>query len=341
MKAAVFYSKNDIHIEDVPKPNIGPGELLLKVAAIGLCGSDIDKITHEAVPPGTVLGHEVVGTVAELGEGVGGLEVGERITVAHHVACEACHYCERGSFSKCPLFRSTNLHPGGFAEFVRVPEPNVRLAAFAIPDDISYERIVFTEPLACCVRAIERARIQPGDIVLLIGMGAIGLLFTQLIKLQGAKVLGSDPLDDRLEYAKGFGADVVINPSLDPLEDIVREATVSRGVDTVLSTVASQPVLDQALSLVRDGGMIHFFAGKRGGLNVNLDLNELYEREVGIITTYSSSPRALREAFRLIVEGEIRTEELISHRLPLSEILTGVRMMVRHEARKVYFEVGG
>jgi L-iditol 2-dehydrogenase len=170
-------------------------------------------------------------------------------------------------------------------------------------------------------------------------MGTIGLLFTQLIKLQGAKVLGSDPLVDRLELAMGFGADVVINPNLDSLEDIVLEATEGRGVDTVLTTVASQPVLDQALSLVRDGGMIHFFAGKRGGLTVNLDLNELYEREVGIITTYSSSPRALREAFRLIVKGEVRTEGLISHRLPLSQVLEGVRMMVSHEARKVYLEV--
>jgi L-iditol 2-dehydrogenase len=339
MKAAVFYSKDDIHIEEVPKPTIGPGEILLKVVGVGLCGSDIDKIVYEAVPPGTVLGHEVAGTVEELGEGVEGFQVGERIVVAHHAACEECHFCVRGSFSKCSLFRSTNLHPGGFAEFVRVPEPNVRLAAFTIPDDISYERIVFTEPLACCVRAIERARIQPGDIVLLVGMGAIGLLFTQLVKLQGALVLGSDPLADRLKLAKDFGADVVINPSHESLEEIVAEATDGRGVDTVLSTVASQPVLDQALSLVRDGGMIHFFAGKRGGLDVTLDINELYEREVGIITTYSSSPRALREAFRLIVENEVRTEGLISHRLPLSQVLEGVKMMVRHEARKVYFEV--
>jgi L-iditol 2-dehydrogenase len=339
MKASVFFSKDDVHIEDIPKPTIGPGELLLKVAAVGLCGSDIDKVTHEAVPPGTVLGHEVVGTIADLGEGVENFRIGERVVVAHHVSCEECHYCERGSFSKCSLFRSTNLHPGGFAEFVRVPEPNVRLAAFAIPDDISYERIVFTEPLACCVRAIERARLQPGDIVLIIGMGTIGLLFAQLAKLQGAKVFGSDPLADRLELALDLGADVVINPSLDPIEDIVREATEGRGVDTIISTVASQPVLDQALSLVRDGGMIHFFAGKRGGLSVTVDINELYEREVGIMTSYSSSPRALREAFRLIVEGEVRTEELISHRLPLSEVLEGVRLMVNHEAKKVYFEV--
>ena len=339
MKAAVFFSKDDVHIEDIPKPIIGPGELLIKVAAVGLCGSDIDKITNEAVPPGTVLGHEVVGTIADLGEGIENFRIGERVVVAHHAACEECHYCERGSFSKCSLFHSTNLHPGGFAEFIRVPEPNVKLATFAIPDDISYERIVFTEPLACCVRAIERARVRPGDIVLIIGMGAIGLLFTQLVKLQGGTVLGSDPLADRLDFAVSFGADVVINPSLDPIEDIVREATEGRGVDTIISTVASQHVLDQALSLVRDGGMIHFFAGKRGGLRVTVDINELYEREVGIMTSYSSSPRALREAFRLIVEGEVHTEELISHRLPLSEVLEGVRLMVNHEAKKVYFEV--
>jgi len=339
MRAAVFYSREDVHLEDIPKPSIGYGEILVRVVGVGLCGSDVDKILCEAVPSGTVLGHEVVGTVAEVGEGVESFRVGQRVAVAHHASCGACHYCDRGSHSKCRLFLATNIYPGGFAEYIRVPPPNVRLTTFPIPDDVTFEQAVFTEPLGCCVRAIERSRLQPGDTVLIVGAGSIGLLFVQLAKLQRAKVVASDLLEDRLALAREYGADVVANPTTDPIEEMVREATAGRGVDLVLSTVASQPILDQAISLVRDGGAIHFFAGKRGGLPVTLDLNELYEREVSLITTYSPSPRTLREAFWLIVEGEVRTAELISHRLPLSDVLEGVKMMAEHKARKVYFEV--
>jgi len=339
MKAAVFYSREEVRLEELPEPQIHHGELLVRVVGVGICGSDIDKILCEAVPPGTVLGHEVVGRVAQVGEGVKGFRVGQRVVVAHHVSCQACHYCDRGSDSKCPLFRSTNLHPGGFAEYVRVPSPNVRLATFVIPDDVGFEQAVFTEPLACCIRAMERSRLRPGDTVFIVGVGSIGLLFTQLAKLQRLKVVASDLLPERLAWAREYGADLAVNPAVDPVDEMVREATAGRGVDMVLATVASQSVLNQALSLVRDGGLVHFFAGRRGGLKVNLDLNELYEREVSLLTTYSSSPWALREAFRLIVEGEVRTAELISHRLPLSALLQGVRMMAEHKARKVYIEV--
>jgi len=339
MKAAVFYNKDDVHIEELPRPDIGQGEILIQTEGVGLCGSDIDKITTEAVPPGTVLGHEVVGRVAEIGQGVENFALGERVVVAHHVSCQACHYCERGSHSKCSLFRSTNLDPGGFAEFIRVPPPNVEAATFSIPEHTTDEQAVFTEPLACCVRAVERSQPHHGDVVLVVGAGAIGLLFIQLAKLEGAKVLATDLLTDRLELARDYGADIVAHPIEDPVDEVVREASEGRGVDVIISTVASQPVLDQAIALVRDGGMINFFAGHRGGLEVTLDINELYEREVGIITSYSSSPQSLQKAFRLIVGRKLRVAELISHRLPLSGVLEGVQMMVRNEARKVYFEL--
>jgi len=186
---------------------------------------------------------------------------------------------------------------------------------------------------------MERSRLRPGDTILIVGMGSIGLLFVQLAKLQRARVIASDLLADRLALAQEYGADVVANPVADSIEEMVQEATAGRGVDLVLSTVASQLVLDQALSLVRDGGTIHFFAGERGGLTVNLNLNEFYEREISLVTTYSPSPQTLREALRLIVEGDVRTTELISHRLPLSDVLLGARMMVEQKARKVYFEL--
>lgn len=339
MKAAVFYAKDDIRIEDHPIPQIGSGEILISVKGVGLCGSDIDKILCEAVPPGTVLGHEVVGTIAELGDGVDGYAIGDRVVVAHHVSCGKCHYCLRGSDSKCDLFRSTNLHPGGFAEFLRVPAPNVHSALFAVPDDIPNEEIVFMEPLACCVRAVDRSQLLDGDVILIVGAGSIGLLFTQLLKLHNTTVLMSDLLQNRLDIAVTYGADKKINPTKDNLEKVVQECTEGRGVDLVMITVASQGILDQAISVVRDGGLINFFAGKRGGLELTLDINEIYEREIAIISTYSSSPATLRKAFDAIVQGKIRTEGLITHRLPLSGILEGVNMMVNNEALKVFIAI--
>ncbi len=222
---------------------------------------------------------------------------------------------------------------------MRVPAPNVNLATFQIPDDVPYEEIVFTEPLACCIRAVERSRLHDGDVILIVGMGSIGLLFTQLFKLHNTMVLASDLLPDRLELAQGYGADILINPIQDPIEEIVLETTEGRGLDLVLTTVASQSVLDQAISLVRDGGLINLFAGKRGGLELRMDINELYEREIAIIPTYSSSPAELQKSFDYIVEGKINTKGLISHRLPLSDILRGVQMMVSNEALKVFIEV--
>lgn len=336
---AVFYGKEDIRIEELPTPEIGAGELLVKVRGVGLCGTDVEKIVHEAVAPGTVLGHEVVGIVMEVGEGVTVFQVGQRVVIAHHVSCGNCHYCDRGSDSKCSLFLSTNIYPGGFAEYIRVPAPNVQLGTFAIPDSTSFEQAVFTEPLACCIRAIERSRLLSHDTILIVGAGSIGLLFIQLAKLKEVQVIVADLLPERLRLAKELGADLILNPPQVPVAEYVREATEGRGVDLVLSTVASQAVLDQGMSLVRDGGTIHLFAGRRGGLPVRLDLNQLHEREITLATTYSPSPRHLREAFALIVEGKVHTEQLISHRLSLSKLLEGVTLMIEHKALKVYFHI--
>jgi L-iditol 2-dehydrogenase len=339
MKAAVFHSQDDIGLEEVPRPSIGKGELLVRVAGVGLCGSDIDKVLQKSVPPGTVLGHEIVGVVAEIGPGVEDFEPGQRVAVAHRVSCQSCHYCERGSDSKCALFLSTNVDPGGFAEYVRVPAPNVQLGTFLIPDQVSFEQAVFVEPLGCCARAIDRSHLRPGDTIVIVGMGSIGLLLAQLAKLLQVKVVASEVMSSRLQLARSFGIDVAADPTARPVEEVVRELTNGRGADMVLSTVASQSVLDRAISTVRDGGLVHFFAGRRGGLELRVDLNELYEREVGLMTTYSSSPRFLCDAFHLIVEGQIRTAELISHRLPMADLLLGVRMMTENRALKVYIEV--
>jgi len=200
MKAVVLRGPGALVTEEWARPDIGPGELLVRLRGCGLCGSDIAKI---ASPPATlpvVVGHEVVGEVAAAGAGAP-FAVGERVVTAHHVPCGTCHYCARGSASMCRTFKASNLDPGGFAEFVRVPAENARHATFSLPDQVSDEAASFVEPLACCLRAVKRARVEAGDTAVVVGLGSIGCLFVQILKSVGASVVGVDVLPARAAFA--------------------------------------------------------------------------------------------------------------------------------------------
>ena len=322
-----------VALSEWPTPSIGPGELLLKVRGCGLCGSDIVKIRSRRVTPPAVFGHEVVGDVVAVGSGVSGFEVGDRLVVAHHVPCFACHYCRRGSPSMCREFKTVNLDPGGFAEYVRVPAPNVSHATFKVPKELSDEAASFTEPLACCLRAVKRAGVVPGDLAWVIGLGSVGCLFVQLLLRAGVTVLASDLLPARLAVGRGFGAEVF--RSAEALEERARDLTGGRGVDLVMVTAGGTSVLPSAASIVRDGGAVHYFAGGEGE-TLPLPLETLYGRELTLTATYSSSPAELGEAFELLVQGHIKVEGLITHRLPLSRLGDAVALAVGHEAVKVF-----
>src|SRR5204863_653096 len=206
VKAAVLREAGRLGPETWPRPVIGAGEVLLRLRGCGLCGSDIAKIGVPATKVPVVLGHELVGDVVEIGAGVAGVAVGDRAVAAHHVPCGACHFCRRGSESMCAAFKASNLDPGGFAEYVRVPAENVRHALFKVPRHVSDEAASFVEPLACCLRAVRRARVQPGDTAVVVGLGSIGCLFVQLLKRAGAAVVGADALAERAVFARGLGA---------------------------------------------------------------------------------------------------------------------------------------
>lgn len=331
MKAAVCVA-GAIELREWPEPVPGPGELVLRVSGCGLCGSDILKI-NAAAPGPAVLGHEVVGQVAAVGPGVRRFAPGERLVVAHHVPCFDCHYCRRGSPSMCRHFKRVNLDPGGFAELVRVPAPNVAHAAFRLPAEMTDETASFTEPLACCLRAVKRTRVGAGDTALVVGLGSIGCLLAQLLALEGARVLASDLLDDRRALGRGLGARV-FDADAD-LDVALREATEGRGADLVILTAGGAAVLPAAAARVRDGGTLHYFAGGAGD-SLPLPLGALYHRELTLTATYSSSPAELEEAFALLAAGRVRLDGLISHRLPLGRLGEGVELMRRHEAVKVY-----
>jgi L-iditol 2-dehydrogenase len=280
-----------------------------------------------------VLGHEVVGDVVRAGEGVAAFRPGDRVVVAHHVPCLACHYCRRGSVSMCRVFKASNLDPGGFAEYVRVPPENVAHATFRVPAGVPDAVAVFTEPLACCLRAVKRSRVAAGDTALVVGLGSIGCLLAQLLALHGARVFASDILESRRALGRRMGAEV---PDTDvALEVALREATDGRGADLVIVTAGGAAGLPAAAARVRDGGTLHYFAGG-GGDSLPLPLAALYHRELTLTATYSSSPAELAEAFELLARGRIRVEGLVSHRLPLGRLGEGVDLMRRHEAVKVY-----
>lgn len=335
VKAAVHVGPGQIRLEDRPVPRIGPGELLLRVRGCGLCGSDLAKLRAADRPP-AVLGHEVVGEIVEVGDGETGFGRGERVVVAHHVPCFTCHYCRRGSVSMCRAFKTSNLDPGGFAEYVRVPRENVRYATFRVPDAVPDLVASFTEPLACCLRAIRRAGTGPGDTVLVVGLGAIGSLLAQLARRTGALVIGTDILAARRELALGLGAVAAVDPA--GVAGAVARVTDGRGADCVVLTVGAPAVIRRALSWVRDGGSVHLFVGEGEG---PLPVGELYHRELTLTATYSSSPSDLAEAFSLVVSGAVRVAELCSHRVPLDRLAEAVRLVERREALKVYVEVGG
>ena len=331
MKAAVCVA-GVIELREWPEPAPGPGELILRMSGCGLCGSDIVKINAAASEP-AVLGHEVVGQVAAVGPGVRRFAPGDRLVVAHHVPCFECHYCRRGSPSMCRHFKRVNLDPGGFAELVRVPAPNVEHAAFRLPAEMAEETASFTEPLACCLRAVKRSRVAAGDTALVVGLGSIGCLLAQLLALHGARVFASDILESRRALGRRMGAEV---PDTDvALEAALREATDGRGADLVIVTAGGAAGLPAAAARVRDGGTLHYFAGG-GGDSLPLPLAALYHRELTLTATYSSSPAELAEAFALLARGRIRVEGLVSHRLPLGRLGEGVDLMRRHEAVKVY-----
>jgi L-iditol 2-dehydrogenase len=274
-----------------------------------------------------------VGEVVELGIGVSAFSPGERVVVAHHVPFFTCHYCRRGSPSMCRAFKKSNLDPGGFAELVRVPAPNVRHATFPIPDTVSDETASFMEPLACCLRAVKRVKVTAGDTVLVVGLGSIGCLMVQGLRLAGARVLASDLLAERRRLGLRAGAQVFDADG--ELDAVLEQATDGRGADAIVLTAGGAGVLPWAVGRVRDGGALHYFAGDEPA-TLPIALDALYHRELTVTATYSSSPEELAEAFRLLETGTVSVDGLVSHRLSLAFLAEGVELVKRRRALKVY-----
>ena len=331
MRVAMYYTNQDVRVEEMPVPGIGAGEVLLRVAASGICGSDVMEWYRVARAP-LVLGHEVAGEVVQVGEGVERFQEGDRLVVTHHVPCNACHYCLSGHHTVCDTLRQTHFDPGGFSEYLRLPAINVDRGAFRLPDGLSFEEASFAEPLACVLRGQQRANIQPGQCVIVLGSGLAGLLHVNLARTLGAgRILATDLVDYRLEAARRFGADVTIS-ARDDVPARLREANDGRLADLVIVCTGAPPALNQALQSVERGGTVLFFAPTEPGVTVSVPVNDIFfTNDATLTTTYAASPANLEAALELIRGGGVRVREMITHRLGLAE--TGLGFKLTAEAQ--------
>lgn len=335
MRVAVYYDKEDIRVENLQEPEIGPGELLVRVRASGICGTDVVKILNRKVTPPAILGHEIAGEVVKVGTQVKRFKVGDRVVVAHHVPCYNCHYCRHQNYAMCRFYKASNVDPGGFSEYIRVPELHTNQTTFLIPPQLSYDQAIFMEPLACCLKSLRRCNFQPGDTALVIGLGPIGLMMVQLMGLSHVQVVGVDLVDYRLEMGLQAGAAKVIKAQPEEVKRTILELSEGRGVDAVILTAGTGETLIQALELVRDGGVINSFASVPPNSIAHLDPNILYHREITLYGSYSSAPTDLAHALKYLEIGKINVTPLITHRLPLEYFSQGIQLLTEKKAMKV------
>jgi len=329
MRVAMYYNNHDVRVEELPTPQIGPGELLVKVEASGICGSDVMEWYRVHKAP-LVLGHEIAGVITAVGDGVTDYKVGDRIAAAHHVPCNDCHYCLNDNETACDTLRSTSFDPGGFAEYLRMPAINVDCGVFKIPDNVSFDEATFTEPLACVLRGQRKANFKSQTSVLVLGCGLAGLLHVHLSHVMGAsKVIATDIVDYRLGAAKQFGADEVINAS-DYTPDSLRRLNDEHLADLVIVCTGAPVAFQQALMSVERGGTILIFALTRDNVTMTIPINEFFSRnEVTITTSYAGSPADYQQALDLIASKRINVKDMITHRLKLAEAGEGFALVAQ------------
>jgi len=326
MRVAVYYSNRDVRLEERPQPQIGPGELLVQVRASGICGSDVLEWYRIKQAP-RVLGHEIAGDIVQVGEGVTGSKVGDRVFVSHHVPCNTCHYCLNDQHTVCETLHTTNYDPGGFSEFIRVPRLQTDRGTFVLPAEMSDEEGVFIEPLACVVRGQRKAGVRQGQTVLILGSGLSGLLHLALARASGlTRIITTDVNEFRLNLARRLGATAAVS-ARDDIPARVREFNEGRLADLVIVCTGAFPAFTQALQAVDRGGTVLCFATAEPGQDLPVPINAFWRNGVTLLPSYACNPAEIKLAIELIRAKKIPVPELITHRLPLSETGKGFQLV--------------
>ncbi|MBI5773469.1 MAG: alcohol dehydrogenase catalytic domain-containing protein [Verrucomicrobia bacterium] len=331
MRAIVYRGVNDLRLETLPVPRIGAGELLVRVAACGVCPTDIKKIHHGTVAPPRIFGHETAGTIVKTGARVRGFRPGERVALHHHVPCRKCHCCRRGAFAQCPQYKRTGVTAGfepaggGYADYVRVMNfclPGV----MKIPARNSFEEGAMLEPVNTVLKAVNRLALLRGDTVLVAGQGPIGLMFTRLLALRGMKVVATDLLDSRLTLARQFGAHIIIRGDAPDLEEQTQRLTAGRGLDAAVLATPVNALVRQAQALIRGAGKVLLFAHTKRGDAMELDLSIICVDEKDLLGSYSADLGLQREVARLVFSRRLDVRPLLTHRFPLEQTAAAVEL---------------
>jgi L-iditol 2-dehydrogenase len=338
MRAAVYTGHGVISVERVAVPAIGPGELLVRVEACGVCHTDLKKVQYDLLPPPRVYGHETAGVVARVGAGVAGFSEGDRVIVFHHIPCGDCFYCQRKLYAQCPVYKKVGVTAGfepaggGFAQYVRVMDWIVARGVEKIPGGVSFEVASFVEPVNTCLKAVEQAGAGPGDVVLVMGQGPIGLIFTMLLRERGATVIATDTITGRLDLARQSGAVQALDPRSDNVPAAVRQLTAGRGADIVILATAAKGLVEQAVECSRPGARILLFAQTSPTERIELAGASICVGERILSGSYSASVDVQKQSAALVFGGKIPLHLLISHRLPLQSIQQAFELATRPTA---------
>jgi len=324
MQAAVYRGVNDVRLETVPVPKIGPGEMLVRVHSCGVCGTDLKKISTGSHSAPRIFGHETSGVVAAVGDSVTDYRPGDRVMVFHHIPCRECFYCKHKTFAQCSTYKKVGCTAGfeasggGFAEYVRVMDWIVQHGSVRIPDAVSFEQACFVEPVNTCMKGIDALRLQPGETVLAIGQGPIGIILSVLARRAGARLITSDLYAERLRIGASFGLEQSIDASRTNVVDRVRELSEGRGADAVILAVGGNSLIRTAMDSARPGGRVLLFAQTQHGEAV-IDPAAICVDEKTLVGSYSASVDLQEESVRFVMNREMDLERLISHRFPLTE----------------------
>jgi L-iditol 2-dehydrogenase len=335
MRAGVYREKGAVRVEEVPVPEVGDGEVLIKVAACGICGTDIKKIYQRYVEPPQILGHELAGTVVAIGRGVTKWKLGDRVMSFHHIPCGECFYCQNRLFSQCKQYKTTGLtggftpNGGGFGEYVKAMPWVAERGIVALPDNVSFEEATFIEPINTIVKAVQKARVVAGETVLVIGCGPIGLQLLMVTKTVGARIYTSDPVARRREKSLELGAVESFDPFGGKLVEEIRTRSGGRGADAVLVAVAHPAVVVEALATARPGGRVLLFAANDPVTKIEFPAAAVGIDEKEILGSYSAAVDIQESAGALVLEKKLPVMEIVTHRFPLARIQEGLELANR------------
>ena len=329
MHAAVYRGQSLVGVEEIPTPAISPGEILIRVEACGICHTDLKKIEHNLLDPPRVYGHETAGIVAAVGAGVTRFQPGDRVVAFHHIPCLSCFYCLRKNYAQCPVYKRVGVTAGfepaggGFAQYVRVMDWIVERGVERIPEGVSFERATLVEPLNTCLKAVVQCDPQPGERVLILGQGPIGLMFTMLVNRTGARIVATDRIAERLAIATRCGAEFAWDPDAVDVASEVKRLTDGRGADLVIVAASVPGIVERAIASSRPGARILLFAQTSTTERIEASGADICVGERTLFGCYSASVDLQKESADLVFGGELPLQELISHCLPLVKIRSG------------------